>query len=835
MIEKNGRIFMQIMKKNLVLKFLKTKLMRRSYLNLSLNFIVLNFLFGLFFQNGLAIFEDIDTTHPNLHAITFLENEKIVLGYKENDQSFFKPLQKINRAEALKILMLSADIQILENDPEVFPDISFSDWFSRYVNTAANLKIVKGFADGKFHPAAQISRAEFLKMVIVSFEIPFEEVTADEDWFAPFINVASELRLTPQIDQSPHELISRAEVAEIIFRALFCQKHDFEQKYIYSGFGKASFYNEGFAGKKTASGEIFDPMMLTAAHRTLPFGTRLKVFNEAGEFVVVKINDRGPYHQDRVIDLSQKAFEKLAPISRGVLEIEFEVFSDPNDELATVPEQIRPQLSLGAKNEKVPDIIAQKIEEHQSLEAQKKALVTQKKITKPLFDETVNVLPSDFFENAELHRNIPQKIILGSVLGFSGMANEWGYETAMFFLENLKTGEQSHFSEKLSGKNFLIPVAFFKEGTYRLGLVFDDQTKSRVAEIEVVDQVRARTFFASDLTFDSDLSLEVIPENSKVEFSWFSEKNRLTKLVFSQGVNVMRELFFEDGLSEFEIPYDFFEIFKPDSLLSIDLYQAESLNGTLQKQNTNWKKVVFENFDLVSGFPDKESEKISIHNFARFIHQLKPELISGKILAQGVELPKNVFVIFPDGSVKEFPLIKNGESFSVWINPDEWGSYIFEIVSNKGEILFNRQIYFTENEVLPVFPKVQTFVRSDSKTGVLNWINTVRRKNQKSKLFSSAELDEFAQEYADEMAENKFISHFDLNGNSFEDRIFIKNITGEYGENLSMGTTMKLALAGLENSASHRKNILMTNWKRVGIGVAQSSNDDYYVVQVFGK
>lgn len=304
---------------------------------------------------------------------------------------------------------------------------------------------------------------------------------------------------------------------------------------------------------------------------------------------------------------------------------------------------------------------------------------------------------------------------------------------------------------------------------------------------------------------------------------------------FFSGNYVGERTFFEDGLEAFKIPYDFFKTFETGETLSIDFYQAESLDGSLQKQNTNWKKVLFKNFELVAGFPDQESEKISVHNFPRFIHELASELISGKVLTQGVELAENVFVIFPDGSVKEYPLIKNGESFSVWINPNEWGSYVFEIVSNRGEILFNRQIYFTENEVLPVFPNPQTFIRSDSKTGVLNWVNTVRRRNGKARLFSSAELDNFAQEYADSMAENEFISHFDLQGNSFEDRISMMNLSGEFGENLTMGTNMKLALSGLENSASHRKNLLLTKWKRVGIGVSQSSNGDYYVAQVFGK
>jgi rare lipoprotein A len=76
--------------------------------------------------------------------------------------------------------------------------------------------------------------------------------------------------------------------------------------------GVASWYGPGFHGKKTANGERFNTNDLTAAHKTLPFGTQLRVTNErTGKSVVVRINDRGPYAHGRVIDLSKAAAQAV--------------------------------------------------------------------------------------------------------------------------------------------------------------------------------------------------------------------------------------------------------------------------------------------------------------------------------------------------------------------------------------------------------------------------------------------------------------------------------------------------------------------------------------------
>jgi rare lipoprotein A len=83
--------------------------------------------------------------------------------------------------------------------------------------------------------------------------------------------------------------------------------------------GVASWYGAQHHGRRTASGEVFDMNALTAAHKTLPFGTRVRVHNPAsGQAVVVRINDRGPFTPGRVIDLSRAAADRIGLIRAGV-------------------------------------------------------------------------------------------------------------------------------------------------------------------------------------------------------------------------------------------------------------------------------------------------------------------------------------------------------------------------------------------------------------------------------------------------------------------------------------------------------------------------------------
>lgn len=97
--------------------------------------------------------------------------------------------------------------------------------------------------------------------------------------------------------------------------------------------GQASWYGPGFRGKPTASGETFLPCKRTAAHKTLPLGTKVKVTNlDNGRSVKVRVNDRGPYVDGRIIDLSRAAARALGMIKAGVAQVEVKVLRYPRNE-----------------------------------------------------------------------------------------------------------------------------------------------------------------------------------------------------------------------------------------------------------------------------------------------------------------------------------------------------------------------------------------------------------------------------------------------------------------------------------------------------------------------
>lgn len=107
-----------------------------------------------------------------------------------------------------------------------------------------------------------------------------------------------------------------------------CASHNIDPRG-YDESGTASYYGSRHHGKRTASGEPFNQHGLTAAHRTLPFGTRVKVTNLKNDrSVVVRINDRGPHTRGRLIDLSKAAAQQLDMIRSGTARVRVQSLSD---------------------------------------------------------------------------------------------------------------------------------------------------------------------------------------------------------------------------------------------------------------------------------------------------------------------------------------------------------------------------------------------------------------------------------------------------------------------------------------------------------------------------
>jgi len=126
---------------------------------------------------------------------------------------------------------------------------------------------------------------------------------------------------------SPHQKTSRSLTYSPRPRSDNEKPNESSQDSVLTSFqGLASYYGNEFNGRMTSSGEIFDQSRYTAAHRSLPFGTFLLVTNlKNNATVVVRINDRGPFKMERVLDLSYAAAEELDMLRDGVLEVSVRV------------------------------------------------------------------------------------------------------------------------------------------------------------------------------------------------------------------------------------------------------------------------------------------------------------------------------------------------------------------------------------------------------------------------------------------------------------------------------------------------------------------------------
>ena len=146
------------------------------------------------------------------------------------------------------------------------------------------------------------------------------------EWFAPYAQKAlDEGIIYKNIDGEigANQPLSRGQLVDLIYRLKHPEK--------YSGWvqlGNATYYHDMFDGRTTASGEIFDQTLFTAAHLELPFGTHLRVTNRNNnETIEVVVNDRGPYNEHAILDLSRDAFDAIAHLGSGIIPIEIEIIN----------------------------------------------------------------------------------------------------------------------------------------------------------------------------------------------------------------------------------------------------------------------------------------------------------------------------------------------------------------------------------------------------------------------------------------------------------------------------------------------------------------------------
>jgi len=303
------------------------------------------FIFGVMQVMQVAAFvefSDIDPTDSFNEYLQEFAEAKIANGF---DNGTFRKDKSISRAEAVQFVLANKGQDpkqaTIESDNN-FTDMNSEDWFYNAILLAVDQKLIQGYPDQTVRGKNTISLVEALKIILADEDLDeiakLPYLDADPDaWYGPIVDRAVKKGMVSiGYDRNlyPSQKLTREDFIILMYK--------FNHPEIYAGethVGKATYYGAAFHGRTTASGGTFDMNALTAAHRTLPFGTQVVVTNKANDLsVIVEINDRGPYGHGRIIDLSKFAFEQIGYAGSGVLNVEVKVL-EPDDKRFVIEEK----------------------------------------------------------------------------------------------------------------------------------------------------------------------------------------------------------------------------------------------------------------------------------------------------------------------------------------------------------------------------------------------------------------------------------------------------------------------------------------------------------------
>ncbi|MFA4814669.1 MAG: septal ring lytic transglycosylase RlpA family protein [Candidatus Gracilibacteria bacterium] len=266
-------------------------------------------------------YTDVPDNDAYYDGIYYMTQAGFVNGYEDGT---FQPVSPVSRVEALKMILAAGGVTLGWEETVAYPDTVADEWYMEYVNTAANKGVATGHDDGTFKPLDTVNRAEALKMLILANDMKSElPGVASDTWYTAYLQYGIEHALiAPDAngDYLPGNSLTRGELADLLYRF---KNEPYTNQVEY---GIASYYGYSFDGHNTASGRALEAYGNMAAHKTLPFGTIVRVTNlDTNTYVDVEIVDRGPYTEGYIIDLTPAAFEQIGTLSTGILNVRMEV------------------------------------------------------------------------------------------------------------------------------------------------------------------------------------------------------------------------------------------------------------------------------------------------------------------------------------------------------------------------------------------------------------------------------------------------------------------------------------------------------------------------------
>lgn len=741
-------------------------------------------------------FSDVDQFNKYYRAITYLKNKGVIQGYEDGT---FKPFQMVNRAEALKIILLGSQKQIQDIQNTTFPDTGTGAWYNPYVGTGLSLGIVQGYPDGTFKPEQTVNKVESLKMLLKTNNITppsvslsdtalYEDTTIDEKtlWYQPYVFYAHQTNIVEPdtiVSFAPDYPMSRGRIVEMMYRLSYIQENHIE-RYDTSQIGVASYYGNSFEGRGTSSGDSFSNNDFSAAHTSLPFNTFVEVIDTTtGINTIVRINDRGPYVENRIIDLSQSAFSALEKLSQGLANVKI--------------------IPLGV----IPGI--------------RKGFIA----TDTFFDTATNT-------GITLDSAIPNLFVKNEIFTVNGTVSP-NATTVTAVLTNTSTQKKIVMQTEVIDYHFSLPLLFTEEGHYTLNVI------PGTAGIGYADiYVTKEDYFPHSALLpnvSSPQNVRVLFNNGTTSILWDNNGNNQFKVHFEQGDK--EKIFHVNSSSTFNIPYDLFSDFtETDTIVFIE--GARSSTSFSIDRFTTWNPSEQKKFKAVT----HEYEVYKKDNLVLLAYD---QFLTGSTLhLQGtanIPLEKDIWYMKPSGWTEKISLsntdnIAKNEVFSFDIPVMEKGTYIVEINDTNGEAVFNMPFY--QQGDIPLLPNprdntdklvlLSSLNIYSERTKMLTSINTERAILSLSPLTLETSANNLAQARSDDMALRNYFSHITPEGHTVHDIKTEYNITVPLGENLAKDNNPVIALYGLMRSPAHR-NLLLSSFTSIGIGLSKASDGQIIV------
>ncbi len=654
---------------------------------------------------------------------------------------------------------------------------SFSDLHQNHQNYNAiihlkNNEVIEGYADGTFKPEKQVNRVEFLKIIMEGSKIRLDEL-----YPTPFPDVNHISWYAPYVKKAYKE-------------------------------GWINGYPDG----------TFKPT------QTINKVEALKILGEVQDWQL-PTNITTPPYQDTPITRWYTPYVSYAK-ERNFLEGSSSTFSP--GALMT-----RANISEVIYRTMTSDFVETPQEPEEPATAN--------------YNPQINfeTIETTFFRDITLTETLPNHFYKNEVYFIEGTTNFSNTNKVTIILEGEGKTRRT-FSGKTSNRHFSIPIYFSEEGEFLLGIIPGESGTGSATKISVITSLPKEGTSATPPQINNQ---QIYFSDGKTIVDFPNQNNTIKKIHFNQN-NQEVTYITRQNKNQIPIQYRDFENF-----------QKSTVTYSISAGNISSSKPL----EISSGFVQGGAKTFQAteHHFSEIkqneITTTPPETLNSlrTISFSGTaktDLRYNAYVVKPNGFVENVPLstsseiysnygetiIKAGGNFTYTYTPATSGIYIVEINNLNGEPSLNHTVYVnTGIPLLPDFFDINerkafegTLNLNSARQELLNLINKSRMDHGLSSVAISSEINTVAQNHSQDMADNNYFSHINLQGQTPEDRRIEAGVKTPIGENLAKDTSVITAHYGLMRSASHRQNLLTPEWTRVGLGIAQK-NGQLFVTQNF--